>query len=125
LILSDEIHTGHICDVWINVDQRFDTLGIPSLNKFLPVWIVILVELPIPDKAITLVKMLFTDPVLHPKASNWNTKILEIVVFLLDDFFTTLESDHSSVHDPFRHWFHSANSLGNASRERLDRVTIL
>ena len=70
LILSDAFDTVDILDVGVDVNEGLDTVQSPVRHHAVPVGILVLTKLPVPDQSSALRVLFLTDPILHPDANH-------------------------------------------------------
>ena len=81
VVLSNKSLICYIRKIWIDIYHWFDSIFSPFLNRLSPIRISTLIKLPIPNKSITFNKMLYSNPILHPKSSHFNLVRFKILIF--------------------------------------------
>ena len=102
LILSDALDFARILDVWVDVNEGFDTVHGPASNHVVPVIVPVLLQLPVPDEACALRVSMLTNPVLHPNTDHGQLKIFHHRVLLVHKLLPANNANDGTLERPFR-----------------------
>jgi len=111
LVLPDLSVASHVTDERIDVDHGMNAILFPFTAGLLPLWIDLLVELPVPEKSRSFDELLRANPILHPNSDHRDAFRLQKVILGIDFLLATLKRDNGTIHDPLGKRLHSANPL--------------
>ena len=75
LVLPDASvrNPGEISDVGIQVNNGLDSIFGPVIHHTVPLRILVPVQLPVPEKSLSFVVLVLSNPVLHPDSNHGQT----------------------------------------------------
>ena len=77
---SDVLVASKVGKVWVDVQKWFNSILLPAVKHLVPIWVLVVVQLPVPQQSHTLWELECTNPVLKPNSNHWHLLMFEEVV---------------------------------------------
>ena len=122
LIIPNGGMSSQIGEVGIHIKHWFDAIFLPSIQHLVPVWVCLLIKLPIPKKSNALWDADGAHPILHPNSLDRDTLLLEISVIFLHLVFSALKSNNCSLLSPTWKWLLSSDKVSDTRDNFFHRI---